>query len=98
MYYFYEKDYKPITVQYHITDCVRYLDQLCGTYKQIGLMNALSEWNSFTCKGLTVLEVKSSAMLGLVGSNQSMLCPWALSFFFFLRLCPARFPPVSERQ
>ena len=32
-------------------------------------MNALSEWNSFTCKGLTVLEVKS-AMLGLVGSNQ----------------------------
>ena len=43
MYYLYEKYYQPITVQYHITDCVRYLDQLCWTYKQIGLTNALSE-------------------------------------------------------
>ena len=44
------------------------------------------------------LEVRHCTILGLVGSNQSMLCPWAMSFFFFLRLCPARFPPVSERQ
>ena len=58
MYYLYEKDCKPITMQYRITDCVRYLDQLCWAYKQIGLMNVLLEWNSFTCKGLTVLEVK----------------------------------------
>ena len=52
MYYLYEKDCKPITMQYRITDCVRYLDQLCWAYKQIGLMNALLQWNSFTCKGL----------------------------------------------
>ena len=45
-YYLCEKYYKPITVQYYIADCV------CWTYKQTGLMNVLSEQNSFICRGL----------------------------------------------
>ena len=36
------------------------------------------------------LEVRHCTILGLVGSNQSMLCPWAMSFFFFFKIvsCP----------
>ena len=36
---------------------------------------------------------RSSAILDLVGSNQFLSCPTAMSFF--LRLWPAHFPPVS---
>ena len=82
MYYLYEKDCKPITMQYRITDCVRYLDQLCWAYKQIGLMNVLLEWNSFTCKGLMYWKSNLLPILGLVGSNQFLPYPAAMSFFF----------------
>ena len=35
---------------------VGYLCQLCWTYEQIELTNALSEQDSFICRGLTVLK------------------------------------------
>ena len=34
-----------------------YLDSLCWTHKQIGLMNLLLEQNSFICRGLTLSSV-----------------------------------------
>ena len=62
MYYLCEKYYKPITVQYYIADCVSWVPRLTlldlqtsWAYKRIGLTNALLEWNSFICRGLTVL-------------------------------------------
>ena len=53
MYYLCEKYYKPITVQYYIADCVSWVRRLTLLDLQIGLMNALSEWNSFARRGLT---------------------------------------------
>ena len=32
-------------------------------------------------EALRLLEVKSSTIFGLFGSNQSVSCPWAVSFF-----------------
>ena len=37
---------------------VGYLGQLCWTYKQIRLTNALLEWNSCVCRGLTTLSLR----------------------------------------
>ena len=41
------------------------------------------------------MEVDLSAILDPFVSHQFVLCPQAMSFF--QRLCPAPFPPVSER-
>ena len=42
---------------------VGYLGSLCWTYEKIGLMNALLEWNSSVCCGLTVsLSVSSPSL------------------------------------
>jgi len=50
------KYYKPITVQYYIAKCVMWLCVMVTlTYKQIGLMNVLSEQNSFIRMGLTCM-------------------------------------------
>ena len=55
MYYLCEKDNKPVIVQYYIADCVNWVLRLiCLTYKQIRLMNVLSKWNLFVCRGLSV--------------------------------------------
>ena len=53
MYYLCEKYYTSIMVQYWIVDCVGWVPRLTllDLWK-IGLMNGLSEWNSFTCRGL----------------------------------------------
>ena len=49
------KYHKPITVPYYITDDGSWVPRLTyWTYEQIGLRNALLEWNSFICRGLTV--------------------------------------------
>ena len=40
-----------------------------------------------------LVEVDSSAILDLFGSNQFLSCPQAMSFFS--RLCPAPLPPIS---
>ena len=62
MYHLCEKYYKPITVQYYIANCVSWVLRLtCWIYKQIGLTNALSEQNSFVCRGLSVLESNLNA-------------------------------------
>ena len=50
MYYLSGKFYKPIMVQYYITDCVSWAPRLT----LLDLRNVLSEWNSFVCKGLTI--------------------------------------------
>ena len=50
MYYLSGKFYKPIMVQYYITDCVIWAPRLT----LLDLRNVLSEWNSFVCKGLTI--------------------------------------------
>ena len=50
MYYLCEKYYKPITVRYYIADCVSWVPRT----DFVGLTNALSEWNSFIGRGLTV--------------------------------------------
>ena len=38
---------------------VRYLGQVCWTYRQIGLTNMLLERNSFMCKGHTIMEMNN---------------------------------------
>ena len=57
MYYLCEKYHKPITVQYYIADCVSWVPRLTLLdLRTNGLTNALLEWNSFVCRGLTVTE------------------------------------------
>ena len=58
MYYFCEKYYRSITVQYYIADCIYWVSRLIlldlqrnWTYKETGLTNVLSEWNLFICRG-----------------------------------------------
>ena len=58
MYYLHEKYYKPIIVQYYTANYVSWMTRLNWldlqtnwTYKQVGLTNALSEWNLFICSG-----------------------------------------------
>ena len=55
MYYLCEKYYKPITVQYYIADCVSWVPRLTLLDLRTGFMNTLLEWNSFVCRGPTVL-------------------------------------------
>ena len=55
MYYFCEKYYKPITVQYYIADCVSWVSRLTLLDLQIGLIKVLSEQNVFIRRGLTIL-------------------------------------------
>ena len=57
MYYLSEKYYKPMKVQSCIVEGVSWVPGLTWTYKQIGLMHSLSEWNSFICRGLTVCQL-----------------------------------------
>ena len=52
MYYLSEKRYKSITVQSYIADCVGWVPGPTWTDEQTGLTNALSERNSFVCRGL----------------------------------------------
>ena len=53
MYYLCEKYYKPITVWYYEADCVSWVPRLTLVdLGQTGLMNLLSEHNSFVCRGL----------------------------------------------
>ena len=54
MYYLCENYFKPVTVQYCVADCVSWAPRL--TWEQIGCMDTLSEWNSFTCRGPAVLS------------------------------------------
>ena len=54
MFYLCEKCYKLITVQYYIVNCVSWVTRLILLDLQIGLMNMLSKWKSFICRGLTV--------------------------------------------
>ena len=42
----------------------------------------------------SLLEVESSAVLDLVGSNHFLSCPVAMSFFQWL--CPAPLSPISN--
>ena len=57
LFAFYDKYYKPITVQYYIANCVSWvLRPTCWIYKQIRLTNAVSEQNSFVCRGLSVIR------------------------------------------
>ena len=51
MYFFYEKYYKPIIVQYHIADCVSWVLRLTV---EIARTNVLLEQNSFVYRELTV--------------------------------------------
>ena len=61
IYYFCEKYYKPITVQYYIADCVSWVSRLTlRTYEQIGLMNMFSEQNLFVCRRLTVVHANGN--------------------------------------
>ena len=48
------KYWKPISGQYYITHWVSRVPQLTLLHLQSGLRNALSGWNSFVCRGLTV--------------------------------------------
>ena len=59
MCYLCEKYYKPIRVQYFIADCVSSVPRLTLLDLQTALMNVLSEWNSFVCRGLAVLRQRS---------------------------------------
>ena len=48
MYYLYENNYKPITVQYYKANCVSWMSRLTFLDLRINwLTNTLSEWNSF---------------------------------------------------
>ena len=50
-----EKCYKPIAVQRYIDNCISQLPRLTLlAYKQIELMNMLSEWNAFVCREFAV--------------------------------------------
>ena len=59
MCYLCEKYNKSITIQYHIADCC-YLDTqaaFVGLKNRLDLTKVPSEWNSFICRGLTVIEL-----------------------------------------
>ena len=67
MYYMCEKCYKPIAVQRYIDNCISQLPRLTLlAYKQIELMNMLSEQSLFVCRGLTVFI--SFLALGIIWS------------------------------
>ena len=38
------------------------------------------------------MEIDSSAILDLVGSNHFMSCPWTMSFSLFLKIVPSPLP------
>ena len=62
MYYLCEKYYKPITVQYYIADCVSWVSRLTLLdllTNKLDLTNAISEWNSFICRGLNCIGILS---------------------------------------
>ena len=66
MYYLYEKYSKPITVWYHIANCASWVPRLA----LLDLMNKLdvqtcSEWNSFVCRGLTVIRWFSFGLMSV---------------------------------
>ena len=52
-----EKYSKSITAQYCIANCVSRGLRLTLLGLQIGLTSALSEWNSFICRGLTAITM-----------------------------------------
>ena len=55
MYYLCETDYKPITVQYYIANCVSWVPKLTSLDLRINwTYDMLSEQNSFVYSGLTV--------------------------------------------
>ena len=57
MYYLCENDYKPVTAQYYIANCVSWVPRLTllDLTNKLDLTNALSERNSCICRGLTVI-------------------------------------------
>ena len=60
MYSLYEKYYKPVTVEYSITNCVSWVPRpIFWTYEQFGLTNMVLEWNSFMCMRLDIFEFYS---------------------------------------
>ena len=56
VYYFCDRYYKPIILQYYITNCVSWVPRLTWLNLQVGLTNTLSEWNMFVCRELTVFQ------------------------------------------
>ena len=76
MYYWCEKDYKLITVQYHRAVLVGYLGQLCWTYEQTGLRNTLSEQNLFVCRGLSVQGAGAASVCAPLRSPLLTLQTW----------------------
>ena len=65
MYYFCEKYYKPVTVEYHIVDCVSWVPRLTFLGLGTNWTYVLLEWKSFTCRGVTVYAVEYHAVLCL---------------------------------
>jgi len=61
MFHLCEKYYKTTIVQYYIANCVGWVPRLTllDLWK-IGFTNGLSEWNSFTCRGLQFSSVQFS--------------------------------------
>ena len=56
VYYFCDRYYKPIILQYYIANCVSWVPRLTWLNLQVGLTNTLSEWNMFVCRELTVFQ------------------------------------------
>ena len=74
-----------ITVQYYIVNCVSWVTRLILLDLQIGLMNMLSEQNSFICRRLTVIY---NVYIQLhVYINGFILDTPFKSYFFHLIVC-----------
>ena len=79
MYYLCEKYYKLITVQYYVADCVSWVPKLTllDLTNKLDLTNALLEWISFICRGLTVYQFVIQNLHFYFGvKSQQILCSW----------------------
>ena len=74
MYYFCEKYYKPVMVEYHRVDCVRWVPKLTLLGLGTNWTYVLLEWNSFICRGVTVYLVEYYPALYLVAQLGPTLC------------------------
>ena len=87
-----ETYYKSITLQYYIADCVIWVPRLASSdFEQIRLTKALSEQNSFICRGLTIAGLQHS------GSELPKLQIWKLSELRWYSIILLQ-PPVGHRQ
>ena len=74
-----------------LSDLLRLASELSWCLWVCHLANAFQQAYN---EAQSLLEVESSAILDLVGSNQFLSCPVAMSFFQWL--CPALLSPISN--